>query len=152
MSEPVTDADRIAAEGVTIQTIHGAQQLRYTLRSLKSLEDHYGALDAAANRLNELLEKALAGLTGPVITDLGVFVAAGLGGISPDEALELLPTENMRETILLASTAAVGAWMQAFPAPSAEGNGEEVADTGSPGATSTGSSPESPADPTTSSG
>lgn len=82
-----SDSDRILAEGVPIELIDGRKvSLRFTMRSLKMLEDAFGNLDAA--------DQALA--SDKVVNGLTTWLAAGLvhEGITQDELLDVLRTDR----------------------------------------------------------
>jgi hypothetical protein len=139
----VTDSDRIAAPGVPI-TIDGTEQrLRYSFRSLKILEDHFGSIAEAADAINRVFTD---GMSAKIIGDLSVLV--------PDTILDQLPGDDRSETILDAAVACSHAWAEAFPPLNpVPGKAEGEPDTtDSPGATSTTSSPSPAAAPTPPSG
>lgn len=151
-----TESDRLLAAGVPLQLAGGEARLRFDLRALKRLEDHYGNLADAATALTTMYNSAFTKLDGAVLSHLETFLAAGLPAelvTDPTNVLELLDaTAGYRQAMVVATAACYDAWVEAFPMPSAEGKETAPAANGSDGPTSTGSSPASPADPTSSSG
>lgn len=151
MSQTVTDADRIAADGVPIPLVDGTTaELRFGMRAIRHLERQFGSLDA--------MQEALPGEDGPpdgAFEAMCAVLYAGLmhTGRSEDEVLDLLSPRMLNRY-----AEAIGqAFAIAFPeVESGNVEGEPsrpgLQANGSPGATSTGSSPSGSAVPTNSSG
>lgn len=152
-----TDSDRILAAGVPIELAGGEARLRFTFRTIKKLEDHFGSLSAAADRLDTAHASAWRDMSGPVLGDITVIIAAALDPpVEPDDVLDLLKVGDggLRVAMQQATSACIDAWNEGFPAPSAEGKDDPPATepTSSDGPTPTGSSPASLVAATSSSG
>lgn len=125
MSHPApTDADRIAAEGVTIPTTDGPKRLVYGMRALRAMETKYGSVVALQEAMEALLERFTTGdgkaaAFGPLVD----IMAPGLLhlGISEDQAVDLLMPRHVKEYALAMSAA----MREAFP--------EDDTPTGAPG-------------------
>lgn len=153
MSETVTDADRLAAEGVPIPTARGELRLVYGFRALRRLEDTYGGVgelqDAMQQLLNNLETTGKGRAFGPVLD----IVIPGLlhTGLSEDELLDALQPRHLA----LYAAAMAEAMRQSFPDATLDGVGNDpaqAAPVGSPGPSGTTSQPAATAEPTASSG
>lgn len=116
---PVTDADRLVAEGVPIPTDLGTLHLRYGFRALRSLEEKYGGLEA--------LQEAMEGVTGKgaAFGPLLDILVPGLlhTGHTEDQLIDALQPRSLGVYV----DAMVEAMRQAFPdavPASAEGNAQ----------------------------
>lgn len=149
MSHPApTDADRIAAEGVTIPTTDGPKRLVYGMRALRAMETKYGSVVALQEAMEALLERFTSGdgkaaAFGPLVD----IMAPGLLhlGISEDQAVDLLMPRHVK----VYAEAMAAAMREAFPedeAPAGQGNdaaqvpAQQLA-VGSPGQSGTTSQP-----------
>lgn len=149
MTEQVTDADRVAAEGVPVPLVDGTTtDLRFGMRAIRHLERQFGSLDA--------MQEALPGEDGPpdgAFEAMCTVLYAGLmhTGRSEDEVLDLLSPRMLNRYAEAIGQAFAIAFPEAEPG-NVEGEPPALQVNGSPGATSTGSSPSGSAVPTNSSG
>lgn len=122
MSETVTDADRIAAEGVPIPTTRGELRLVYGMRALRQLEDTYGGLAELQDAMQALLDNLKLTGKGKAFGPMLDIVCPGLmhHGLTADAAADLLMPRHVRLYI----EAMAEAMQQAFPdeAPAGQGN------------------------------
>lgn len=155
MAGPITDADRIAAEGVLIPTRRGPLRLMYGMRGLRKLEDTYGGI----TELQEAMEALLASLTetgkGKAFGPLCDIIVPGLLhlGLTEDEALDCLLPRHVQ----LYTRAMETAMQEAFPDAEAPLDGvgnvpAQVPAAGSPGQSGTTSPPAATAEVTPDSG
>lgn len=156
MSKTVTDADRIAAEGVPIPTTRGELRLVYGMRALRKLEDTYGGIGELQDAMQALMENLTTTGKGKAFGPLCDIIVPGLlhHGLTEDQALDALIPRHVQ-----AYTEAMQlAMQQAFPdedAPAGQGNDEaQVAAPAdaSPGPSGTTSPPAATAAAATSSG
>lgn len=134
MSSETTDSDRLLARGVPITLADGETvRLRYSMRSLKWLEDEFGSIQA----IQEALPDGEDTQDRPVFGPMSKVMYGGLLhlDLTYDEVLDLLSPRQINEY-----GEAVGkAFNEAFPQVN-EGNVEgEPTTIGSPGTISTGS-------------
>lgn len=115
MSHPApTDADRIAAEGVTIPTTKGDLQLVYGMRALRAMEAKYGSVVQLQEAMESLLERFTTGdgkaaAFGPLCD----IMAPGLLhlGYTEEQAVDLLMPRHVKAYALAMSAA----MREAFP-------------------------------------
>lgn len=133
----MTDADRIAAEGVPIPTTRGELRLVYGMRALRQLEDTYGGIGELQEAMQQLMENLTTTGKGKAFGPLCDIIVPGLlhHGLTEDQALDALIPRHV--TVY---TEAMGeAMRQAFPdeddaAPAGQGNDDaQAAPEGSPG-------------------
>lgn len=125
----MNDSDRLLAEGIPLVLADGRSvALRYTMRSLKVIEDAYGSLDAVDQAMGSKR-----------IGSLATILAAGLlhEDISADALLDLLDTHHIDDY----ATAMGTALDQALPAPETAAAGKADRANASNGSTSTTSPP-----------
>lgn len=137
-----TDSDRLLAEGSPLilsdgRTVH----VRFTMRSLKALEDAFGDFDT--------VQKTLTSTTGAKVGPMIEVLAAGLihEGLTADDLYDLTSPGALQSYVAVISDALE----QAFPDPTGEVPKVGSAD-GSRGVTSTTSPPFATAAPTSISG
>lgn len=153
----MTDADRIAAEGVLIPTTKGDLRLMYGMRALRAMETKYGSVVALQEAMQELLDTFTKGdgkaaAFGPLCD----IIAPGLLhlGYTLEQAEDLLLPRATKQY----AEAMAEAMREAFPEdPAAPAGGPSLGNTeaqvatapGSPGPTGTTSPPAATAAPTT---
>lgn len=119
---PATDSDRILAAGVPLTLADGREvRVRYSMRSLKEMEDRYGSLEEPLRLVHGLFD----GSTKRHITTLVPMLAFGLlheEGITEDGLYDLTDTTRRVEYLKVISDA-IG---EALPAP---GKAEAEAET-----------------------
>lgn len=94
----VTDAERIAAEGVEVTLADGeTRRLRFDLRALLTIEQRMGSVAIFAKGLDD-------SLAGRGIESLAVGISAGLG-LDEDTVLGLLDTHRLRDYLVAVVTA-----------------------------------------------
>jgi len=148
VSHPVTDADRIAAQGVTIPTTKGDLRLVYGMRALRSMEAKYGSVLGMQEKMQELLDTFTKG-DGKVAAfgPLCDIITPGLLhlGYTEDQAVDLLVPRHTK----VYAEAMAAAMREAFPdgddtAPGSTGNDAAQVPApaaGSPGPSGTTSQP-----------
>lgn len=142
-----TDADRLLADGIPVTFSDGVHHLRFTMRSLKMLEDTFGGVEAVGTYLAGVVDGSATKRVGPLM-DL---LAAGLAHehLTSDEVLDL--AESFRFHAYL--EACIDGINLAFPAASEDDQaGEAPAGESSTGAASTSSPPSAMAAATATSG
>lgn len=143
MGNTVTDADRIAAEGVPIPTARGELRLLYGMRALRMLEDHYGGVGEMQEAMQVLMDNLTTTGKGKAFGPLCSILIPGLmhHGLTEDEALDALLPRYVKDY----TEAMAEAMQQAFPddpAPAGTGNDQAQQPVeGSPGPTGTTSPP-----------
>lgn len=144
MPETITDADRIAAEGVPIPTTRGDLRLIYGMRALRQLEDTYGGLGQLQDAMQTLMENLEATGKGKAFGPLLDIVCPGLlhHGLTMEQAEDVLMPRHVK----LYTEAMAEAMRQAFPdddtTPAGQGNDDAQAPaSASPGPTGTTSQP-----------
>ncbi len=152
----MTDADRIAAEGVTIPTTKGALRLMYGMRALRAMETKYGSVVGMQEQMQELLDTFTKGdgkaaAFGPLCD----IITPGLLhlGYTEDQAVDLLMPRHTK----VYAEAMAAAMREAFPDADDDAGSTGNADAqapaaGSPGPSGTTSQPAATAAPTPSSG
>lgn len=134
-----TESDRILAAGVPLTLAGGrAVTLRYTMRSLKELEDHFGSLGDAIDGLNAT--RVGVGGEPPTnrryISTTVPFLAAGLAheGITEKALYDdgLLDLHELKTGYFSAVAEALD---QAFPAPGSPGKDEAAEESSGDGST-----------------
>jgi hypothetical protein len=128
----ITDADRLAAEGVALTIAGYPFRVKYTPRSLKLMEDRYGSLQKVFENIN-----AAGAGDAPVIDTIFFVLAMGLRHqkVPDDDTGEAVPVgvdwllehgeTTQLETYIEALAAALA---EALPAPKVEANGESPVD------------------------
>jgi hypothetical protein len=141
-----SESDRILAPGVLLKLATGREvTLRFSLRSLKILEDRFGSVASMTTELNGIIPRnGIAPSNGKIIGTVVPVLAAGLAGegITEDELLDgpLLEWSELRGAYFDAIAEALD---QAFPPPTpSPGKDAEVA-TASNGVASTTQPPSS---------
>lgn len=145
----MTDADRIAAEGVPIPTTRGELRLVYGMRALRAMEDKYGSVVALQEAMQALLETFTKGdgkaaAFGPMCD----IIAPGLLhlGYTLDQAEDMLLPRAVKEYAEAMQLAMQQAFPEDAPGPAdLAGQGNAAAQVtvppGSPGPTGTTSPP-----------
>lgn len=125
-----TDSDRILAAGVPLTLADGREvRVRYSMRSLKEMEDRYGSLEEPLRLVHGLFS----GTTKRQVTTLVPMLAFGLlheDGLTEDALYDLTEPKRRAEYLGIVSDA-IG---EALPAP---GKAEAEAETPSHGDAST---------------
>lgn len=134
MSPTLTDADRLAAEGVPIPTNRGELRLVYGMRALRKLEDTYGGIGELQDAMQALMENLTTTGKGRAFGPLCDIIVPGLlhHGLSEDAALDCLLPRH----VTLYTEAMSLAMRQAFPdeEPAPVGNDDaQPPAAGSPG-------------------
>lgn len=134
-----SESDRILAAGVPLTLAGGrAVTLRYTMRSLKVLEDHFGSLNEAVDQLNatRLGENGEPPTNRKYISTTVPFLAAGLAheGITATALYDddLLDLHEMKTGYFTAISEALD---QAFPTPASPGKDEAAKESSGDGST-----------------
>lgn len=143
MSKTVTDADRIAAEGVPVPTTRGELRLVYGMRALRQLEDTYGGIGELQDAMQQLMDNLTTTGKGKAFGPLCDIIVPGLlhHGLTEDEALDALIPRH----VTVYTEAMSEAMRQAFPDEDAPAGNDEAqppaAAAGSPGPSGSTSQP-----------
>lgn len=129
-----SDSDRLLAAGVPLTLADGKPRtLRFTMRSLKAFEDHFGSVGAATDALNTV---SASPRDTKLVSTLVPVLAIGLEDVTEDDLYDgnLLALNDMMDVYFPAISAALD---QAFPAPGKDEAAAPAAAAGSPGPAST---------------
>lgn len=127
---PATQSDRLLAAGTEVRLTDRTVTLRYSMRSLKEMEDHFGSVADA----HVALQGLFTGANPKTVSTVIPFLAAGLchEGLSEDALYDLTVYSEIAHYL----DAIAEGIDQAFPPP-LEGPGKSDAASSSPGTAST---------------